>query len=321
MAPPTGRSPLLPILTQDSLRGRDILGIEDLSAQELEIILGVAFLLKQHKFDDTQTLFARGQSLAMLFEKPSLRTRVTFEAGMIQLGGSAINLEGKLGERESVADVARNLDRWLDGIMARVFQHATLLELAQHAKIPIINGLSDLEHPCQALADFLTIKEAKGQFKKLKVAFIGDGNNVANSLALMAAKLGVDFTIACPKGYEPNQELWQKALSFANVTDSSLVITHSPTEAATAADAVYTDTWVSMGQEEESDRRKLEFQKYQVNSALMSHSKPDAIVMHCLPAHRGEEITDEIIDGNQSVVFDQAENRLHVQKALLSLIL
>lgn len=321
MAPPSGRSPLLPILTQDSLRGKDILGIEDLSAQELHTILSVASLLKRHKFDDTQTLFARGQTLAMLFEKPSLRTRVTFEAGMIQLGGSAINLEGRLGERESVADVARNLDRWLDGIMARVFHHSTLEQLAKHAKIPIINGLSDLEHPCQALADFLTIKEAKGEFTKIKLAFIGDGNNVANSLALTAAKLGTDFSIACPAGYEPHQELWAKALEIAKQTNSTLSVTHNPLEAAQGADAVYTDTWVSMGQEDESSKRKLEFKDFQVNSRLMSHCNTDAVVMHCLPAHRGEEITDEIIDGQQSVVFDQAENRLHVQKALLSLIL
>lgn len=321
MAPPHGKSPLLKILQEDELRGRDILGIKDLSTKELNLVLEVAALLKANKFDDTQTLFARGQTLAMLFEKPSLRTRVTFEAGMIQLGGSAINLEGKLGERESVPDTARNLDRWLDGIMARVFDNATLVKLAEYANVPVISGLCDVEHPCQALADFLTLQEHKGSVQGLKLAFIGDGNNVANSLALTAAKLGTHFTIACPENYEPHAALWQQATQDALAAGVKLSITRDPVEAVADADAVYTDTWVSMGMESETELREKIFAPYQVNEQLMKHAKSDAIVMHCLPAHRGFEITDNVIDGPQSVVFDQAENRLHAQKAILSLVL
>lgn len=319
--PPHGKSPLLKVLQEDELRGRDILGVKDLTAKEIRLILEVAQLLKANKFDDTQTLFARGQTLAMLFEKPSLRTRVTFEAGMIQLGGSAINLEGKLGERECIPDVARNLDRWLDGIMARVFDHKTLLRLAEYANIPVISGLCEIEHPCQAMADFLTIQEHKGTVSGVKIAYVGDGNNVANSLALTCAKLGSDFTIACPDGYGPHPELWKQALADAAISGAKLTITTDPVEAVTGADAVYTDTWVSMGQETEYAERTKVFADYQVNKLLMSKAGAESIVMHCLPAHRGYEITDEVIDGAQSVVFDQAENRLHAQKAILSLVL
>lgn len=321
MAPPSGRSPLVGILAENMLRGKDLLGIADLNVQDIELILDVAQLLKLHKFDDTQTMFAKGQTLAMLFEKPSLRTRVTFEAGMIQLGGSAINIEGKLGERESVADVARNLDRWLDGIMARVFDHATLMKLAEFANVPVINGLSDKEHPCQAFADFLTIKEHKQTLDGVKIAFIGDGNNVANSLALMAAKLGCEFVIACPDGYEPDQVLWKMATEIATTTGAKIWKTSSPSEAVSGADVVYTDTWISMGQEAEEAERVKHFAGFQVNCSLLKNAKDDAIVMHCLPAHRGQEITNEVIDGPQSVVFDEAENRLHVQKAIMALLL
>jgi ornithine carbamoyltransferase len=321
MAPAATRSPLLKVLNENSLRGKDILGIKELSTAEIELILEIAGLLKENKFDDTQTMFAKGQTLAMLFEKPSLRTRVTFEAGMIQLGGSAINIEQKLGERESVADISRNLDRWIDGIMARVFEHQSLVELADNAKIPVINGLSDIEHPCQALADFLTIKEYKSTFAGVKIAFIGDGNNVANSLALMAAKLGADFVIACPKGFEPSKAIWNAALEFAKESGAQLSITNSPTAAVENADVIYTDTWVSMGQESEAAHRAALFAPFQVNAALVAAAKPDAIVMHCMPAHRGQEITDEVMDGPQSVVFDQAENRLHAQKAVISLVM
>lgn len=321
MAPPPGRSPLTKLLSEDSLRGKDFLGIGYFNAEELTLILDVAALLKENKFDETQTLFAKGQSLAMLFEKPSLRTKVTFEAGMIQLGGSAIFLETKLGVRESVPDIARNLDRWLDGIMARVFDHATLIELADYSSVPVINGLSDIEHPCQALADFLTIKEQKGKVQGLKLAYVGDGNNVSNSLMLLAAKLGCNFSIACPKGYQPDAELWEMALEEATKSGAKLTLTENPAEAVASADAVYTDTWVSMGQEDEIEERTKVFGSYQVNDALLKFAKPDAIVMHCLPAHRGQEITDAVMDGPQSVVFEQAENRLHVQKAVISLIM
>jgi ornithine carbamoyltransferase len=321
MAPPDDPTILSGILDDSSLRGRDLLSIDDFSEAELLRVLDVAKRLKIAKYDVTQTLFAKGQTLAMLFEKPSLRTRVTFEAGMTQLGGSAIYLEGQLGVRESVADVARNLDRWLDGIMARVFRHSTLTELSENAQIPIVNGLSDLEHPCQALADIQTLHEKKGKLQGLKIAYIGDGNNVAHSLMLLAAKLGIDFTIACPGNFAPDENIWKKALSIATRSGAKVEMTEKPKDALSNADAVYTDVWTSMGQEDESEKRAKIFARYQLNSSLLKHAKPDAIVMHCLPAHREQEITSEVLDGPQSVVFDQAENRLHLQKAVLSLIL
>jgi len=321
MAPPVEPSILGDILEQSALRGRDLLSIDDLCGDEALLILDAARRLKLAKFDSTQTLFAKGQTLAMLFEKPSLRTRVTFEAGMTQLGGSAIYLEGLLGVRESIADVARNLDRWLDGIMARVFKHETLTQLSDNAKIPVVNGLSDVEHPCQALADFQTIMEHKGTLPGLKLAYVGDGNNMVNSLVLLAAKVGTNFAIACPEKYAPCKDIWQKALKIAEQTGSVITITDDPKEAVAGADALYTDVWTSMGQEEESAERRVAFANYQVNAALLKLAKPDAIVMHCLPAHRGDEITGDVLDGAQSVVFDQAENRLHAQKAVLSLVL
>jgi ornithine carbamoyltransferase len=321
MSTPQGRSPLNYIFASDQLRGRDIIGIEQLNKDELMLVLQVALDLKQNKFDGTQTQFSKGQTLAMLFEKPSLRTRVTFEAAMTQLGGNAIYLEGQLGVRESVPDVAKNLDRWLDGIMARTFDHNTVLQLAANANVPVINGLSDREHPCQAFADFLTIQEAKGSLDNLKLAYIGDGNNVTNSLMLFAAKIGMNFSIACPSGYEPIKDLWELTLQIAKQTGSNISLTYDPAEAVKDADAVYTDTWVSMGQEAETEIRIKDFQGFQVNAELMAKAKPDAIAMHCLPAHRGYEITDEILDGKQSVVFDQAENRLHAQKAVIALTL
>jgi len=322
MAPPSkGRSDLYDVLGEARLRGRDILGIEPLTQDEIRLILDVAARLKTHKFDETQTLFAKGQTLAMLFEKPSLRTRVTFEAGMTQLGGHAIYLEGKLGVRETVPDVARNLERWVDGIMARTFDHQAVLELAEYAEIPVINGLSDKEHPCQAFADFQTLAERKGDLVGLTLAYVGDGNNVAHSLALLAAKVGTHFRLACPEGYEPDAKLWTAALGFASETGAVLTLTHDPAEGVSDADAVYTDVWASMGQEDEAAERARIFAPFRVNAALMAHAKPDALVMHCLPAHRGEEVTAEVLDGPNSVVFDQAENRLHAQKAILSLVL
>jgi ornithine carbamoyltransferase len=321
MASPQGKTLIGDVLAEQSLRGKDVIGIEHLSAAELLLILDVAARLKLSKFDETQTLFAKGQTLAMLFEKPSLRTRVTFEAGMTQLGGHAINIEGKLGERETVADVGQNLERWVDGIMARTFDHETVVSLAAAANIPVVNGLSDQEHPCQALADFQTVIEKKGALKGIKLAYVGDANNVANSLMLTAAKLGTDFAIACPANYQPNASIWVKALKCAEESGAKLTLTHDPIEAVTNADAVYTDVWTSMGQEAESAKREKAFAGFQVNDALLAHAKPDAIVMHCLPAHRGLEISASAIDGPQSVVFDQAENRLHAQKAIMSLIL
>lgn len=321
MAPPAGSSPLQYVLKENLLRGKDVLGIADLSTEEILLIIETAQHLKYNKFDETQTLFGKGQTLVMLFEKPSLRTRVTFEAGMTQLGGHAIYMEGQLGLREPVSDVARNLDRWVDGIMARTFAHNTLEVLAGNAQIPVINGLSDLEHPCQALADFQTITEHKGSFQGLKLAFIGDGNNVANSLMLLAAKVGTDFSIGCPKGFEPDQKIWQKALDAAQKSGAKLTITNDPLEAALDADVVYTDVWISMGQESEGDEKILAFKDFQVNANTLSYAKPNSIFMHCLPAHRGEEVASSVIDGPHSVVYDQAENRLHAQKAILSLVL
>ena len=325
MAPPAkGDSDLSDILGETRLRGRDILGIEGLTQEEILLLLDVAMRLKAHKFDETQTLFAKGQTLAMLFEKPSLRTRVTFEAGMTQLGGHAIYLEGRLGIRETVPDVARNLERWIDGIMARTFDHQAVLELAEYAQIPVINGLSDREHPCQALADFQTLAERFGGLDALPgrtLAYVGDGNNVAHSLMLLAAKVGTHFRLACPEGYEPDAALWQTALGFAAETGAQLTLTHDPAEGVAGADAVYTDVWASMGQEDETAKRAVIFAPFQVNAALLAHAKPGALVMHCLPAHRGEEITADVLDGPHSVVFDEAENRLHAQKAILSLVL
>ncbi|MFA7337876.1 MAG: ornithine carbamoyltransferase [Candidatus Obscuribacterales bacterium] len=320
MANPEGVSPLAFVLDEHSMRGKDIIGIEQLSATELLLILDVAAKLKANKFDATQTLFAKGQTLTMLFEKPSLRTRVTFEAGMTQLGGHAINIETKLGERETIADVGKNLERWVDGIMARTFEHSTVLALAANANVPVINGLSDKEHPCQALADFQTLIEHKG-IKDIKLAYVGDSNNVSNSLLLLAATLGVDFSMGCPHKYEPQASIWMKALELAKVSGAEITLSNDPYEAVANADAVYTDVWTSMGQEAEAKEREKIFAPYQLNAELMKHAKPDAIVMHCLPAHRGLEITDEVIDGPNSVVFDQAENRLHAQKAIMALVL
>ncbi|MDQ5934986.1 MAG: Ornithine carbamoyltransferase [Cyanobacteriota bacterium erpe_2018_sw_21hr_WHONDRS-SW48-000092_B_bin.40] len=323
MANPEGVSPLAFVLDEHSMRGKDIIGIEQLSATELLLILDVAAKLKANKFDATQTLFAKGQTLTMLFEKPSLRTRVTFEAGMTQLGGHAINIETKLGERETIADVGKNLERWVDGVMARTFEHSTVVALAANANVPVINGLSDKEHPCQALADFQTLIEHKGikGLKDIKLSYVGDSNNVSNSLLLLAATLGVDFSMGCPHKYEPQASIWMKALELAKISGAEITLSNDPCEAVANADAVYTDVWTSMGQEAEAKEREKIFAPYQLNAELMKHAKPDAIVMHCLPAHRGLEITDEVIDGPNSVVFDQAENRLHAQKAILALVL
>ena len=321
MAPPRGRSELYEVLGEERLRGRDVLSIADFSSDELRLILSVAAKLKRGKFDETQTQFAKGQTLAMLFEKPSLRTRVTFEAGMTQLGGSAIYLEGRLGQREAINDVARNLERWVDGIMGRVFSNATLIELADNSTVPVINGLCDLEHPCQALADYQTMIERWGTLDGRKLAYVGDGNNVAHSLMLLGAKLGIEVSVASPEGYEPLPAFVSQAKVDAAETGAVISILRDPREAVADADAVYTDVWASMGQEEETELRRPIFQPYQVNAALLAGAKPDALVMHDQPAHRDEEITSEVFDSPRSVVFDQAENRLHAQKAVLSLVL
>ncbi|MCL6518656.1 MAG: ornithine carbamoyltransferase [Armatimonadetes bacterium] len=309
----------------DNMRGKDLISIDDLSREEIETIFDLARQLKSRSLTEQYANpILPGKTLAMIFEKPSLRTRVTFEVGMSQLGGNAVYLapaDIRMGEREQVSDVAKNLERWVHGIMARTFKHKTITELAKYANIPIINGLSDLEHPCQALADFLTILEKKGDLSKLKLAYIGDGCNTCHSLMLLAAKVGTDIAVGCPEGYEPNTVILNKALRAAEHSEASIKVTNDPFEAVENADAIYTDVWCSMGLEDEREKRLPVFQPYQVNQKLVEAARNDVIVLHCLPAHRGEEITDEVIDGPHSVVFDEAENRLHVQKALLALLL
>jgi ornithine carbamoyltransferase len=259
-----------------------------------------------------------------VFEKPSLRTRVAFEAGVTQLGGHASYLSANdidMGGRESVPDVARNLSRWVQAISARVFKHTTIEDLARHAGVPVINALSDREHPCQALADMLTLLEHFGRLRGLRLAYVGDGNNVCHSLMLLGATLGVNVAVACPPDYRPDPEILDQAARLANESDATIAVSADPGEAAAGADAVYTDVWTSMGQEHEAARRRPAFQPYQVNPALMAQARADTLFMHCLPAHRGEEVAADVIDGPNSVVFDQAENRLHVQKALILTLL
>ncbi|MBI3911601.1 MAG: ornithine carbamoyltransferase [Armatimonadetes bacterium] len=301
-------------------------GITDLTRAGAHALLTYAGLLKQSlpvRLSVHDRLL-RGQTLAMIFEKPSLRTRVTFEVGMAQLGGRAIYLQPsdiQLRKRESVPDVARNLGRWVDGIMARTFVHQTILDLAEHAGVPVINGLSDLEHPCQALADFLTIQERLGEITGKKVVFVGDGNNVAHSLLLLGGLLGAHMVVACPEGYEPRAEILEATQAYAAASGGSAEVMHDPTTAVQGAHAVYTDVWASMGQEAEAEQRAQVFAPFQVNAELLAAALPEAIVMHCLPAHRGQEITDAVLDGLQSVVLDQAENRLHAQKAVLVMLM
>ena len=299
---------------------KDLVSIADITREEMLDLFQLAIDMKDKLKKGEEHHYLRGKVLAMIFEKPSLRTRVTFETGMYQLGGYAIYLapqDIKLGKRESVPDVARNLSRWVNGIMARTFAHRTVLELAENATVPVINGLSDLEHPCQILADLLTVKEHKGELKGLKLAWIGDGNNVCNSLMLASGILGVHMTVSTPKGYEPPEEVVKQAKIFAQKNGGSITLFNDPFEGVRDADIVYTDVWASMGQEAEREKRLKDFRGFQVNQDLIKHAKGDVIVMHCLPAHRGEEITDDVIDGPHSVVLDEAENRLHAQKALL----
>jgi len=281
-------------------------------------ILEVAEDMKKRRYEEMAPL--KGQTLAMIFEKSSTRTRVSFEVGMIELGGFAVTLNTKdlqMGRGETVADTARVLSRYVDGIMYRAFEHSMVLELAKYATVPVINGLDNFEHPCQIMADLLTVKERFGRLKGIKMAYVGDGNNVCNSLMLGCAMVGMDLACGCPKGYEPDAGVTEKAKEIAKANGCSLKITESAKEAAKGADVVYTDVWVSMGQEEQSRMREQIFKPYQVNADLMSVADPKAIVMHCLPAHRGMEITDEVIDSERSVVLDQAENRLHAQKAIM----
>ncbi len=298
------------------MKGKDLLSIADLEAEDIRLLIADAISLKSQSWLD----MLKGKSLAIMFEKPSLRTRVSFELAMRQLGGETIYLspaEVGLGGRESVPDVARVLSRYVDAIAARTFAHQTLEVLAEYSAVPVINALSDWEHPCQALADLLTITEKKGELGGLTLAFVGDGNNTARSLMLAASLSGMKFRIASPSGYTIDQE----TLTLARSHNADVVCTEEPRLAVEGADIVYTDVWASMGQEEEAKERRKAFANYQVDMGLFSLAKPDAIFMHDLPAHRGEEVTDEVIDGARSVAFEQAENRLHAQKALLAAIL
>jgi ornithine carbamoyltransferase len=291
----------------------------DLTNDELYYLLDLATAVKRSPREYGQVM--AGKSIAMLFEKPSLRTKLTFELAMSQMGGASIFMEGPIGVREPLKDVARNLDRWCNGIVARVFAQTTVEGLAQWSSVPVINALSDAFHPCQALADVLTIRERFGDLKGLKLAFIGDGNNVAQSLMLTAVRLGMDFALGCPPGYTPDPDIVSQAEGLAAVSGASILITHDPSEAIAGAHAVYTDVWASMGQEQEAAKRKKAFHAYQVNEELFGQALPDAVFMHCLPAKRGEEVTDGVVESPRSVVFDEAENRLHAQKALLLMVL
>jgi ornithine carbamoyltransferase len=297
----------------------DLLRDLDLTDDELLYLLDLADDVKRSPNDFAHAL--DNQSIALLFEKPSLRTRLTFELAIKQLGGGSVSLDGPIGVREPLKDVARNLDRWVNGIVARVFSQDTIDGLAQWSNVPVINALSDAYHPCQALADVQTIREHFRAFKGLKLAFIGDGNNVAQSLMLTGLRLGMDFALGCPPGYTPNPDVVAQAEGLAAVSGATLLITHNPAEAVDGAHAVYTDVWASMGQEQEAVERRHAFRDYQVNDALFEQARPDAVFMHCLPAKRNEEVTDSVMESRRSVVFDQAENRLHAQKALLLMLL
>ncbi len=298
---------------------RDFLTIWDLTEDEIEVILERALKLKSGADKNKCPLI--GKSIGLFFEKPSTRTRVSFEVGVYQLGGQSIYLnprEIQLGRGESIADTARVLSRYLTGIVLRTYSHASIEEFASHATVPVINGLSDLHHPCQAIADLMTILEKKGRLNGIRLAYIGDGNNVANSLIEAAARTGINLSIACPEGYEPDPDVLENARSKAA---SEIIVLRNPKEAAGRADVIYTDVWVSMGQEDKAEKKKTKLRDYQINGQLLQCAKNDAIVLHCLPAHRGEEITDEVMDGPNSAVFDQAENRLHTEKALLEFLI
>jgi ornithine carbamoyltransferase len=305
------------------MKQRHLLALKDYSREDLDEIFALARDVKARPHDYRDAL--RGKTLAMIFQKPSTRTRVSFEAGMFHLGGHALYLDAnaiQLNRGESVADTARVLSRFVDGIMARVYAHQDVLDLARHGTVPVINGLSDLLHPCQALADYLTLLERRGSFRALRIAYVGDGNNVCHELMMGAVKLGLTFAAATPSGYEPNQLIVKSATREAQrMGGPAPALTADPMEAVEGADVVYTDTWTSMGQEEEAEARREAFQGFMVTPEMMAAAGPQALFMHCLPAHRGEEVAAEVIDGPQSVVFEQAENRLHVQKAVMILLL
>ena len=307
-----------------SLYGRDFLSIQEWSTEELEQVLDLAADLKEKQQRREAHPILRGKTLGMIFQKSSTRTRVSFEVGMWQLGGQALFLSAndlQIGRGEPVKDTARVLSRYLDGIMIRTFSHAEVEELAAYADIPVINGLTDRLHPCQAMADLLTIREHKGSLKGLKMAYIGDGNNMVHSLMHGCAKFGMDISVATPTAYEPNAGIVAAAKQVAQGTGSRIELTQDVLEAAAGADVLYTDVWASMGMESEQVARQAVFKNYQINQQVLAAADKKAIVLHCLPAHRGEEITEDVLEGPQSVVFDEAENRLHVQKAVMALVM
>ncbi len=307
-----------------NLKGRDFTQVLDFSKEELWYALSYAKDLKLKRMAGESVEVLKGKILALIFEKPSLRTRVSFEVGMKELGGDTIYLSPQdigLGKRESVKDTALVIARYVSGIMVRTFSHKIVEDLAKYADVPVINGLSDTYHPCQAMGDMLTIWEKKGRIEGVNIAFIGDGNNVSNSLLLLSSRLGANFSLASPKGYETKSEILEVAKEEAKKSGSKILITNDPNEAVENADVIYTDVWASMGQESEKEERMKVFEAYQVNMDLVNRAKDDVIIMHCLPAHRGEEITDEVIDSPHSVVIQQAENRLHAQKAIMALVM
>lgn len=312
----------MPIIDKSlNIQGQDFLTLASFSSEIIQGLLVKAGKLKNSNLLEGSQTPLKGKILGMIFEKSSTRTRVSFEAGMIQLGGQAIYLNSgdlQLERGESIADTAKVLSHYVDAIMIRTHSHETIEEFAYHATIPVINGLTNLYHPCQALADLLTIQENKGSLAGNKLVYVGDGNNVAHSLMIAAAKMNIDITIACPKGYEPKLSIINMAKEFAAESGSKIIITDNPKEAVKEADVIYTDVWTSMGQEAENELRLKAFSQFQVNELLVQQAKKDFLFLHCLPAHRGEEVSAEVIDGQNSAVFQQAGNRLHVQKALLS---
>lgn len=307
-----------------NMKGKSLASLYDLTREEIEQILKTAELLKLQHYRGQEHPLLKGKTLAMIFEKPSTRTRVSFEVGMWQLGGYALYLGAgdlQLGRGETIGDTAQVLSRYVDGIMARVFSHQTILDLVAHSRVPVINGLSDYSHPCQGLADLFTVYEKKGRLEGLKLSYVGDGNNVSHSLIYGCSKVGMNIVLGCPEGYEPDPQVVAKGKEEAKKNGSEVFVTNDPKEAVKGADVVYTDVWASMGKEKEHEERVKAFKPYQVNPALVKGAKEDYIFMHCLPAHRGEEVTNEVADSKNSVIFDQAENRMHTQKALMALIM
>lgn len=307
-------------LKELSLKGRDMIELDEYSTEEIQFLLDSAIEIKRKQKNGEVYQPLKGKTIGLIFEKSSTRTRVSFEAGMFQLGGHALFLSKndiQLGRGEPISDTAQVMSRYLDGLMIRTFGHDNVVNLAKYASIPVINGLSDMAHPCQVLADLQTVLEHKGKLKGLKMAFIGDGNNMAHSLLIGGAKMGMHVAVASPKGYEADASIVKLSEEIAAQTGGKITITQDPLEAAKDADVIYTDVWASMGFEEEQAQREAAFEDYQVNEELVKAAKPDYLFLHCLPAHRGEEVSEGVIDGANSVIFDQAENRLHAQKALM----